>query len=63
MQAKANFDIYNLKPIENLHECFTPALFAHGSQDSLTAPHHSDLMYMKYAGDKNLIKFDGEHND
>ena len=25
-------------------------------------PHHSQLMFDKYGGDKNIVKFEGEHN-
>jgi pimeloyl-ACP methyl ester carboxylesterase len=34
VKDRANFDIYNLTPIQNLGECFIPALFAHGEQDT-----------------------------
>ena len=30
VESRANFDIYNLKPIEKLSESFIPALFATG---------------------------------
>lgn len=62
VKDRANFDIYNLNPIQNLGECFIPALFAHGEQDTFILPHHSQRMYDKYAGDKNIIKFEGDHN-
>jgi len=34
VQSRANFDIYNLKPIQNLDQSFIPALFAHGIHDT-----------------------------
>ena len=30
---------------------------------SQVRPHHSQLIYDAYAGDKNLVKFSGDHND
>lgn len=41
VQKRANFDIYQLKPIQNLNECFIPALFAYGEQDSFINPYHT----------------------
>lgn len=34
IQSKAGFDIYNLSPMDHVKECFTPALFAAGKQDT-----------------------------
>ncbi len=34
VQSRANFDIYELKPIQNLDQSFIPALFAHGIHDT-----------------------------
>lgn len=62
VQSRANFDIYKLKPIDHVQECFIPALFATGEQDEFIQPHHSEQMFQKYAGDKNIIKFEGDHN-
>ncbi|WJX27953.1 hypothetical protein P8452_16726 [Trifolium repens] len=41
---------------------FIPVLFGHASDDKFIQPHHSDLISESYAGDKNIIKFDGDHN-
>ena len=62
VQSRANFDLNDLKPINRLDESFIPALFATGEQDTFIQPHHSRQMYEKYGGDKNFIKFDGDHN-
>ena len=35
---------------------FIPALFV------FIEPHHSDIIFKLYAGDKNVIKFEGDHN-
>ncbi|CAI0560093.1 unnamed protein product [Linum tenue] len=42
--------------------CFVPALFGHAIQDDFIQPHHSDRIYEAYMGDKNIIKFEGDHN-
>ncbi|CAN1336422.1 Uncharacterized protein YqkD [Linum perenne] len=41
---------------------FIPALFGHASDDKFIQSHHSDIIFKSYAGDKNMIKFDGDHN-
>ncbi|KAJ9184217.1 hypothetical protein P3X46_003965 [Hevea brasiliensis] len=41
---------------------FIPALFGHASEDKFIQSHLSDLIFMSYAGDKNMIKFDGDQN-
>ena len=51
-----------LTPITHVKECFIPALFATGEQDDFVKPHHCEELHEAYAGDKNLIKFEGDHN-
>lgn len=58
----ARFDIKTLSPIKHAHKCFIPALFVAGEGDQFVPPHHSKKIYEKYAGDKNLIVVDGDHN-
>ncbi|XP_050145556.1 uncharacterized protein LOC126621193 isoform X3 [Malus sylvestris] len=41
---------------------FIPALFGHAKDDKFIQTHHSDIIYKSYAGDKNIIHFDGDHN-
>ena len=62
IKKKAGFDINNLKPITHCKECFIPALFCTGEQDDFIKPHHCQALHDAYAGDKNLIKFEGDHN-
>jgi len=62
IRSRADFDCYHLAPIEHVDKCFIPALFATGNQDDFIKPHHTDELYKKYAGDKNVIKFEGDHN-
>ena len=58
----AKFDIRTLSPIKHAHKCFIPALFVAAEGDDFVPAHHSKKIYEKYAGDKNLIVVDGDHN-
>jgi len=62
IQKKAHFDIMDLDVVKMAAKSFIPALFGHGLEDHFIQPHHSDLIYNSYAGDKNIIKFEGDHN-
>ncbi|CAI0466513.1 unnamed protein product [Linum tenue] len=62
IQKKAKFDITDLNTIKVAKSCFVPALFGHGIEDYFIQPHHSDRIYEAYMGDKNIIKFEGDHN-
>jgi len=63
VKNRANFDLYKLRPVDAAKTCFVPALFGCGDADVLVRPHHSQLIYDAYAGDKNLVRFEGDHND
>ncbi|RZR73577.1 hypothetical protein BHM03_00025905, partial [Ensete ventricosum] len=62
IQKRAKFDIMDLNAVQFAPKTFIPALFGHASDDIFIQPHHSDLIYEAYAGDKNIIKFEGDHN-
>ncbi|XP_050372421.1 uncharacterized protein LOC126790284 isoform X2 [Argentina anserina] len=62
IQKKAKFDISNLNTIKAANSCFVPALFGHAIDDDFIQPHHSDRIFEAYMGDKNIIKFEGDHN-
>ncbi|XP_055800957.1 uncharacterized protein LOC129870263 isoform X3 [Solanum dulcamara] len=62
IQKKAKFDIMRLNCLQVAPNTYIPALFGHAKDDKFVQPHHSDLIYKSYAGDKNIIKFDGDHN-
>ena len=62
IKSKANFDVYDLTPISHVKECFIPALFAAANSDDFILPHHSVELHAAYAGDKNLVKLEGDHN-
>lgn len=52
----------DLNCIKVAPKTFIPALFGHANDDKFIQPRHSDLILQSYAGDKNMIKFDGDHN-
>jgi len=62
VKKQANFDIKNISPIAHSDKCFIPALFVAGEHDDFIKKHHSEELYAKYAGDKNLIIVEGDHN-
>eukprot|EP01018_Ginkgo_biloba_P025742 Gb_32230 [translate_table: standard] len=62
IQKRANFDIMDLNAAQIAPKTFIPALFGHATEDVFIQPHHSDLIFESYAGDKNIIKFEGDHN-
>ena len=59
---RANFDIKLLAPIQHVASCFIPAMFIAAKDDDFVLPAHSQDMYKLYAGDKNIIIVDGDHN-
>lgn len=62
IKKRANFNIDDLTPISHVKQCFIPALFATATGDKFILPHHTDDLYKSYSGDKNIVKFDGDHN-
>ncbi|XP_027192254.1 uncharacterized protein [Cicer arietinum] len=62
IEKKAKFDIMKLNCILVAPKTFIPVLFGHASDEKFIQPRHSDLISESYAGDKNIIKFDGDHN-
>ncbi|KAL2969741.1 hypothetical protein AAZX31_15G097600 [Glycine max] len=62
IQKKAKFDIMNLNTVKVAKSCFVPALLGHAIDDDFIRPHHSDFILEAYMGDKNIIKFEGDHN-
>lgn len=63
VKSRAGFDLYKLRAIDAARTCYIPALFGTGNADVLVRPHHSKLIYDEYVGDKNLVTFEGDHNE
>ncbi|XP_024374389.1 uncharacterized protein [Physcomitrium patens] len=62
IQKKAHFDIMDLDAVPVAKKCFIPALFGHATDDAFIHSRHSEIIFKDYIGDKNIIKFDGDHN-
>jgi len=62
IRKRTGLDIFRLKPIENVDSSFCPALFVAGNDDEFVRPHHAREIHDRYAGDKNIILVDGDHN-
>jgi pimeloyl-ACP methyl ester carboxylesterase len=62
VKKQAGFNIKQISPIAHADKCFIPALFVAGEHDDFIKKHHSEAVYEKYAGDKNLIIVEGDHN-
>ena len=62
IREKAGFDVTWLTPITHVGECHIPALFATGEQDDFIEPHHCETLFEAYAGEKQIVKFEGTHN-
>lgn len=62
VMKRCGFDILKLRPKDNVEGCFIPAVFICGAQDKFIHPQHSRDIYANYAGSKNLIEIQGDHN-
>ncbi|KAL3941017.1 MAG: hypothetical protein SGBAC_004558 [Bacillariaceae sp.] len=62
VKKQANVNIKQISPISHADKCFIPALFVAGEHDDFIKKHHAEEIYEKYAGDKNLIIVEGDHN-
>ena len=62
VKKQAGFNIKHISPVSHADKCFIPALFVAGEHDDFIKKHHSEELYAKYAGDKNLIIVEGDHN-
>ena len=63
IKKKAGFDITELKPIDYVDQCFIPALFTAGLNDTFILPHHCEAIYGKYSGEKIMKKVECDHNE
>lgn len=62
IRKRTGMDILRLRPIDNVDSCFIPALFVAGNKDEFVRPHHAQEIHDRYAGDKNLVLVEGDHN-
>lgn len=62
VKKQAHFNIKHISPIAHADKCFIPALFVAGEHDDFINKRHSEAIHARYAGDKNLIIVEGDHN-
>eukprot|EP00557_Chaetoceros_sp_GSL56_P007500 CAMPEP_0176496276 /NCGR_PEP_ID=MMETSP0200_2-20121128/11108_1 /TAXON_ID=947934 /ORGANISM="Chaetoceros sp., Strain GSL56" /LENGTH=506 /DNA_ID=CAMNT_0017894219 /DNA_START=23 /DNA_END=1546 /DNA_ORIENTATION=+ len=62
VKKQAGVDIRHISPIAHADKCFIPALFVAGEHDDFINKRHSEQIHAKYAGDKNMIVVEGDHN-
>lgn len=62
IKSRAHFDLGDLCPINHVDKTYIPSLFIVAKSDDFILPSHGIELYEKYAGQKNLIKVDGDHN-
>lgn len=62
VKKQANVNIKNISPITHADKCFIPALLVAGEHDDFIKKHHAEAIYERYAGDKNIIIVEGDHN-
>lgn len=62
VKKQAGVDIRTISPISHAERCFIPALFVAGEHDDFINKRHSEAIHARYAGDKNMIVVEGDHN-
>eukprot|EP00571_Detonula_confervacea_P015627 CAMPEP_0172308426 /NCGR_PEP_ID=MMETSP1058-20130122/9015_1 /TAXON_ID=83371 /ORGANISM="Detonula confervacea, Strain CCMP 353" /LENGTH=774 /DNA_ID=CAMNT_0013020835 /DNA_START=134 /DNA_END=2455 /DNA_ORIENTATION=+ len=62
IKSQAGFSIRHISPISHVNRCFVPAMFVAGEHDDFINKRHSERLHAKYAGDKNIVIIDGDHN-
>mmetsp|Transcript_43101 Transcript_43101/g.80252 ORF Transcript_43101/g.80252 Transcript_43101/m.80252 type:complete len:423 (-) Transcript_43101:98-1366(-) len=62
IKQHAAFDIFELAPIQHVKNSFIPALFTAAYNDTFIRPHHAKELHEAYAGDKNFVMVEGDHN-
>lgn len=62
VKKKAGFSLDEIEPLEYAKKCFIPCMFLAAKNDDFVKPHHTQLLYDNYAGEKNLKFDDGDHN-
>ena len=62
IMKKAKFNLDEIEPKKYAVICYIPALFCHANNDTFVDKHHCKDLSEVYAGDKNVIYVDGNHN-
>ena len=62
IMKKAKFNLDEIEPKKYAARCYIPALFCHANGDNFVNKHHCADLSEVYAGDKNVIYVEGNHN-
>jgi pimeloyl-ACP methyl ester carboxylesterase len=62
VKHEAGFNIKHISPISHAPKCFIPAMIVAGAHDDFIKKRHAEVIHARYAGDKNLVIVDGDHN-
>jgi len=62
ISKKAKFNLDEIEPKKYAVRCFIPALFCHAKNDTFVDQHHCKDLSDVYAGDKNVVYVEGNHN-
>ncbi|KAI3434931.1 hypothetical protein D9Q98_002985 [Chlorella vulgaris] len=62
VRKRAGFSVDKVAPLDCVGASYIPALFGHAQADTFVDKHHSKRLHDAYAGEKNLVNFDGDHN-
>ena len=62
IMKKAKFNLDEIEPKKYAARCFIPALFCHANGDNFVNKHHCADLSEVYAGDKNAVYVEGNHN-
>jgi pimeloyl-ACP methyl ester carboxylesterase len=62
IKSQAGFSIKHISPMSHVSRCLIPAMFVAGEHDGFINKQHSERLHARYAGDKNLIIVEGDHN-
>lgn len=64
IEKKAGFRIERIEPLQEVKKCKNiPCLFCHGLDDTFINNHHCNDLYKAYGGQKEIVMFEGEHNE
>ena len=62
VKQEARFNIKHISPVSHAPKCFIPAMIVAGEHDDFIKKRHAEVIHREYAGDKNLVIVDGDHN-
>jgi len=62
IQARASFDIEELRPLRSAPRARSPAVFGVATDDDFVLPHHTYDLHQAWGAEAKLLTFNGGHN-